>query len=275
MNVSALMTRGPLPIDAQQSLAEALHRMEGLSFRHLPVIDGHRVVGMLAEAQILRYAREHPAEELDRVLVTQAMGEAFSVTSDAPVRAVARAMVERRLDAAVVMEKERIAGMFTAVDALSALAELDRDDAAPSSWPHKILCAVDFSPGAREAAQAALDLARNSGGAVTLFHAFDLPSSPIDAAHTGAAALAPLEHETDAALAALRADLTRDGGPRVLTAHGLGAAAETVVRHAREHGFDVIVIGTHGRTGIKRAVLGSVAETVVRHAPCPVLVVRR
>ena len=47
------------------------------------------------------------------------------------------------------------------------------------------------------------------------------------------------------------------------------------MRHARDHAFDLIVIGTHGRTGVKRILLGSVAEEVTRHAPCPVLVVRR
>jgi nucleotide-binding universal stress UspA family protein len=39
--------------------------------------------------------------------------------------------------------------------------------------------------------------------------------------------------------------------------------------------FDLVVTGTHGRTGLKRALLGSVAERIVRHAPCPVLVARR
>jgi nucleotide-binding universal stress UspA family protein len=48
-----------------------------------------------------------------------------------------------------------------------------------------------------------------------------------------------------------------------------------IVRLAREHAFDLTVVGTHGRRGLKRLVLGSVAERVVREAPCAVLVVRR
>jgi hypothetical protein len=52
-----------------------------------------------------------------------------------------------------------------------------------------------------------------------------------------------------------------------------GDAANEIARYAREHGVDLIVIGTHGRTGMSRALLGSVAERVIRTAPCPVLVV--
>ncbi len=52
------------------------------------------------------------------------------------------------------------------------------------------------------------------------------------------------------------------------------AVAETIVHYAREHGYDLILMSTHGRGGLSRLVFGSVAEAVVRHAPCPVLVVR-
>src|SRR5574342_178600 len=53
-----------------------------------------------------------------------------------------------------------------------------------------------------------------------------------------------------------------------------GAAATEVVRVVREGGYDLVVMGTHGRRGIRHLVLGSVAERVVREAPCAVLVVR-
>ena len=51
-------------------------------------------------------------------------------------------------------------------------------------------------------------------------------------------------------------------------------ARETIVDTATEEGADLIVIGTHGRTGLTRLVIGSVAERVVRIAPCPVLIVK-
>lgn len=53
----------------------------------------------------------------------------------------------------------------------------------------------------------------------------------------------------------------------------LGKPTDEIVRYAAEHEMDLIVMGTHGREGVTRAVLGSVAEKVVRRAPCPVLAV--
>lgn len=53
-----------------------------------------------------------------------------------------------------------------------------------------------------------------------------------------------------------------------------GNPADAIVRVAREAGADLIVMGTHGRTGLQHVLLGSVAEKVVRQAPCPVLTVR-
>jgi nucleotide-binding universal stress UspA family protein len=53
-----------------------------------------------------------------------------------------------------------------------------------------------------------------------------------------------------------------------------GPPAKEIVRVARSVGADLVIVGTHGRRGVRRLVLGSVAEEVLRSAPCPVLVVR-
>lgn len=53
-----------------------------------------------------------------------------------------------------------------------------------------------------------------------------------------------------------------------------GHAAEEICRYAREHDVDLIVIGSHGRSGIREALLGSVSHAVANHAPCPVTIVR-
>jgi nucleotide-binding universal stress UspA family protein len=55
----------------------------------------------------------------------------------------------------------------------------------------------------------------------------------------------------------------------------LGTAAEDIVRVAAEQNVDLIVIGTHGRTGLKRVLMGSVAEAVMRRAMCPVLTLKQ
>jgi nucleotide-binding universal stress UspA family protein len=62
---------------------------------------------------------------------------------------------------------------------------------------------------------------------------------------------------------------------KVITQLRLGGSSEEIVRAAAELDADLIVVGTHGRTGVRRLLLGSVAESVVRHAGCPVMVVRR
>jgi nucleotide-binding universal stress UspA family protein len=53
-----------------------------------------------------------------------------------------------------------------------------------------------------------------------------------------------------------------------------GEPGQEIVKAAKDWGADLIVVGSHGRRGLTRALVGSVAETVMRHAPCPVLVVR-
>jgi nucleotide-binding universal stress UspA family protein len=55
----------------------------------------------------------------------------------------------------------------------------------------------------------------------------------------------------------------------------IGEASKVILDAARDGGFDLVVMGTHGRTGLSHLVLGSVAERVLRRAPCPVLTVRR
>jgi nucleotide-binding universal stress UspA family protein len=139
----------------------------------------------------------------------------------------------------------------------------------------KILVATDFSPPARHAQQLAVDWARAFGASVTLLHAYAVPtylffdgSSYVPPPGVVAEIVASAAH----GLAHAKTEATT-GGVDVQTVTEEGAPADVIVRHAREHGFDLIVIGTHGRRGISRVVLGSVAERVVRTATVPVLTV--
>ena len=61
---------------------------------------------------------------------------------------------------------------------------------------------------------------------------------------------------------------------KVVRSMRFGRVAEEICRYAREHGTDLVVIGSHGRSGWQRWLLGSVTERVMRLSPCPVLVVR-
>lgn len=141
----------------------------------------------------------------------------------------------------------------------------------------KILVPIDFSPHSAEATSWAADLARRYDATIKLVHVYQPVTMVLPEGYVlkSASALAELMHSLDQALADAKSDLERTAPGLTIDAELLqGAPFAEVVRHAREHGFDLIVLGTHGRTGLRHALLGSVAEKVVRKAPCPVLTVR-
>jgi nucleotide-binding universal stress UspA family protein len=141
----------------------------------------------------------------------------------------------------------------------------------------KILVPTDFSPCAEAAAQYAVDLARRLDGAVVLLSAFTRPVFVPPSLDDAALVLDPVQVPAEEARTALewaREQLDHpDVAVRIETVDG--SPAEAIVRVARDEAFDLIVMGTNGRTGVRRLLLGSVAECVVRHADCPVLTVRR
>ncbi len=139
----------------------------------------------------------------------------------------------------------------------------------------KILCPIDFSDPARAAMQTAAELCRHFDGELTLFHAYQLPGYTLPEGSVVASPkmLQDLADHAEAHLVELRALAAGMGAPRVQIAKAIGDPALEVVELARDGGFDLVVVGTHGRTGIRHAILGSVAERVVRRARCPVLTV--
>jgi nucleotide-binding universal stress UspA family protein len=136
---------------------------------------------------------------------------------------------------------------------------------------HTILHATDFSPQACYAFRLACALAKNAGAQLVLVHVYDRPM-PI---YGDAGAVLP-DFVSDRE--ALREKLTRlaPEDPTIVVDYRLleGNPAQQIVDLARELRCDLIVMGTHGRTGIGRLLMGSVAENVVRHANSPVLTVK-
>jgi len=146
---------------------------------------------------------------------------------------------------------------------------------AELAWK-KILCPVDFSPASRETLQVATDLARRFGGELTLFHAYPLPgyTLPEGTVLPRPQMLQELAEQTDRHLAEWKETAERGGSPAVCTAKSVGEPAAEILDFAKQGGFDLIVLSTHGRTGLAHALLGSVAERVVRRATIPVLTIR-
>jgi nucleotide-binding universal stress UspA family protein len=138
----------------------------------------------------------------------------------------------------------------------------------------RILLATDFSEASDAAVALAADLARRFSAQLILFHAHAVPSFayPDGMMPVPSTVLMDLEHTIEAELSRVAAGL-RAQGIAVETCHAIGPAAAEICRAAGEHGAELIVMGTHGRGGLRYALLGSVAEKVVRHATCPVLTV--
>jgi nucleotide-binding universal stress UspA family protein len=134
----------------------------------------------------------------------------------------------------------------------------------------KILHPTDFSDPARAAFEMACALARDYGAELVVVHV-DRPS-PIFAPD-GIVVGVPVEEPYE-----LRAKLARvrPTDAKVKVTHRLleGEPADQILKAARAEAADLIVLGTHGTTGLARLLMGSVAETVLRKAPCPVLTVR-
>ncbi len=139
----------------------------------------------------------------------------------------------------------------------------------------KILCPIDFSEPARAAMTAAVELSRQFDAELTLFHSYQLPGYTLPEGSVVASPkmLQELADQAEAHLAEWKAIAEKLGARKVETAKGIGDPALEVVEVAREGGYDLIVLGTHGRTGIRHALLGSITERVVRHARCPVLTI--
>lgn len=137
----------------------------------------------------------------------------------------------------------------------------------------RILVAVDDDPIAAHAADFGVELARSLGAELALVHAMD-PSMFLAPEGGLPAEELALRAQQDGArlMADFRARLPV--GTTALQFVRQGTPGPEIAKAAREWPADLIVIGSHGRRGLTRAVLGSVAEAVMRRAPCPVLVVR-
>jgi nucleotide-binding universal stress UspA family protein len=137
------------------------------------------------------------------------------------------------------------------------------------------LCPIDFSAEARQALAAAAGLVRAGGAGITLLHVLEAPVS-----YSGELQEPELLRDLDTRVAehleTWAAELRGKATVPVTARCRIGwAGAEILAALESDTTVDLVVMGSHGRTGIKRALLGSVAEKVVRHARCPVLVARR
>lgn len=139
----------------------------------------------------------------------------------------------------------------------------------------RILVPVDFSENTSSVLEWAAHLAEEHASQILLLHAYHLPVEfqQLEGAYLPADFWASVKTEAEASLERYSDELKRRG----LECENIvceGYAATVIVEEADSRGVDLIVIGTHGRSGLKHLVLGSIAERVVQKAPCPVLTVK-
>jgi nucleotide-binding universal stress UspA family protein len=140
-----------------------------------------------------------------------------------------------------------------------------------------VLCARDFSPSSERALGYALELVERTGATLHLMHIQETPLGPFvqgdPSPDPGDQALQQqFEERCRDELSAF--SFTPDDNQLTCVAARSGAVAPALVRYAKAHAVDLVVMGTQGRRGVERAICGSVAEEVLRTAPCPVLTTR-
>lgn len=135
----------------------------------------------------------------------------------------------------------------------------------------KILFPTDFSHTGDAALKLAASLARERGETLLIVHVEEPP-----AAYGGGEMYYGLPDPATEDLQRMLEEVKPDD-PAVPFEHRLvtGDPAHAVARLAEEEDVELIVMGTHGRTGVMRLLMGSVAEAIVRHAPCPVLTLKQ
>ena len=140
--------------------------------------------------------------------------------------------------------------------------------------PKHILVPTDLSEGAEYALDYACELARLLGAQVHLLNVITIPALGVP--ELGVALTASMIDQlvVDSQKAIDQLAQTHGTASLGQVLVRTGDARDVINQTAKELGIDLIVMGTHGRRGISRALLGSVAETVVRSAPCAVLTVR-
>ncbi|MCG8468338.1 MAG: universal stress protein [Gemmatimonadetes bacterium] len=146
-------------------------------------------------------------------------------------------------------------------------ADEDRERPADAK---RLLVAVDFSDATPTLLAHASHLAASLDAGLDLLHVVPIPMYPTF--YVAELALPQNRRASRERLEQMAADLE----PRVDTTIevGDGRPPDEIVEYAEEHGHDLIVVSSHGYTGVKRLLLGSTAEGVIRRAPCPVLVVK-
>jgi nucleotide-binding universal stress UspA family protein len=136
----------------------------------------------------------------------------------------------------------------------------------------RILVPTDGSTGVDRAVEHAVDLARTYGAQLHVLNVVNVASLSVEA--NSQAVIDQLEEQGEELTYQVAEQATDAGVEDVVTEVTHGIPHQTILEYADERGMDLVVMGTHGRTGLEHYLLGSVTEKVVRSSDVPVLTVR-
>jgi universal stress protein A len=140
----------------------------------------------------------------------------------------------------------------------------------------RILLPTDFSEHSAAATICACQLAGRLGAELHILHVLESHATATPQFGMGMV-LPSRAHESKAAAEKMLAGVLDPHwaeGRTVIQAVTEGSPSDGIIRYAREHSIDLIIMSTHGRSGLAHVLVGSVSESVLRKAPCPVLTVR-
>lgn len=131
--VQDFMTKSPHSIGVELSVGDAKKIMRAYKIRHLPVLDGGNLVGVVSDRDVRMIEAVSQGQKLSEIPIEEAMSQAvYTVSPTMPLQVCARHMSSHLLGSAVVMKGSRVVGVFTTTDALAALAQiLDAMDEKP------------------------------------------------------------------------------------------------------------------------------------------------
>lgn len=125
--IQKYMSTTPHSIGRDQPLRVAHAMMREHRIRHLPVLEGGRLVGILTERDVALITSMMDANEKDTTVEEAMTTDVYAISPDASLDEVAAEMAERKYGSAVVLQNQKVVGIFTTVDACSALSELLRE----------------------------------------------------------------------------------------------------------------------------------------------------
>jgi nucleotide-binding universal stress UspA family protein len=134
----------------------------------------------------------------------------------------------------------------------------------------RVLCPIQFDPHSEAALATAKEIVKQNNGKLFVLYSV---SPHVDPTRVGGAAMPAHDEKTaEQELARLKREMLADVDCETIILRG--GAAEEIIKAEHDYGIDLVVMATHGRTGVTHLVLGSVAEHVVRSSICPVLTLR-